>query len=515
MSASPVPAAGIFKDPYDSPAAPHALCDLRTQSNVLSRLLIEPELFESLGGDLAVSDFQGSVHQSLFRTLLRFFQEGKAFDIAEVAEAWGPVAKNQVGDPIVYLGGLLDQTIGPDSSRKMLRGAIERLHKLAHLRRLSSFGQTLQGLAENSQANPHELLQRIGVAIDALRDGYDLNGQLLPYAPRNLSRRPELITLDSVKALEVPWLWKPYLSYSMLNMLSGDPGCGKTYIALAFAASLSVGRIPYTGDPILPLNTVYLSTENSPEYSIKPRFDTLGGDPKRFTCLAGVLTGDGPKARRESVKLSDIPVLESAIKQTDARLLVVDPIQSFLGGDVDMHRSNETRPVLDGLAVLAQKYNVCILILRHFAKATTGSAIYRGLGSIDLTGAVRSELHAGRRDNVRVIAHAKSNIGEFGKSMGYDIGAEGFRWTGESSLSAEDLTGGSLGEEDRDAMTEAADILEDILKSGAKLTTDVLAELRAAGVSEKTARRAKVKLGVKNRKRGGVDGRWEWALGVE
>jgi archaellum biogenesis ATPase FlaH len=479
---------------------------------VLARLLIEPELFESLAGDLAVSDFQGSVHQSLFRTLLRFFQEGKPFDIAEVAEAWD--AKNQVGDPIIFLTGLLDQTIGADSSRKTLGGAIERLHKLSHLRRLRKFGETLQGLAENSQANPHELLQRIGVGIDALRDGYDLNGQLLPYAPRNLSRRPELINLASVKAQAVPWLWKPYLAYSMLNMISGDPGSGKTFLALALAASLSTGKIPYTGDPVSPLNTVYLSKENSLEYSIKPRFDTLGGDANRFISLAGVLTGDGPKARQQSVQLSDLPILESALKQTDARLLVVDPIQSFLGGDVDMHRSNETRPILDGLSVLAQKYKVCILILRHFAKANAGNAaIYRGLGSIDLTGAVRSELHAGRRDNACVLAHAKSNIGEFGKSIGYEIGGDGlFRWTGESSLTANDLTGGSLAAEENDALTEAADILSDVLSNGAKLTTDVLSELRAAGVSEKTARRAKTKLGVKNRKRGGADGRWEWSL---
>lgn len=507
---SPVPASAIWDTRYSTPPAPQSLCDLATQANVLSRLLVQPELLEGPAGDLAVSDFQGSVHQSLFRTMLRFSQEGKAFDIMELAEAWE--GKNQVGDAVVYLGSLIDASVGPEST-KALRGAIERLHKFAHLRRLLFFGQTVQRQAENSKADPNELLQRIVVGIEALQNGYDINGQLLPYAPRNLERRPDLVTLASVTAQAVPWLWKPYLAYSMLMMLSGDPGSGKTFLALALAAALSRGKIPYTGEECSPLNTVYLSKENSLEYSVRPRFDRLEGDANRLVALAGVVTGDGPKARRQSVQLSDLPVLESAIKQTEARLLIVDPIQSYLGGEVDMHRSNETRPVLDGLSVLAQKYNVCILILRHFAKTSAGNAaIYRGLGSIDLTGAVRSELHAGRRDNVCVLAHAKSNIGEFGKSIGYEIGGEGFRWTGESSLTADDLTGGALAEEDRDALTEAADILADILRPGPKLTTDVLAELRAAGVSEKTARRAKTKLGVKNRKRGGGDGRWEWAL---
>ena len=99
---------------------------------------------------------------------------------------------------------------------------------------------------------------------------------------------------------------------------------------------------------------------------------------------------------------------------------MVDPFSLF-GGEVDMHRSNQTRPILDGLATLAEKYRVCMLILRHFAKSTTGSAINRGLGSIDLTGAARTELHAGKRDEQSAMVHAKSNIGEIGKSIGYEI----------------------------------------------------------------------------------------------
>jgi hypothetical protein len=503
------PASAIW-DCFSSPPAPQSLCDLATQANVLSRLLIQPELLEGLASDLAVSDFQGSVHQSLFRTMLRFSEEGKAFDIMELAEAWG--AQNQVGDPVVYLGSLIDASVGPESS-KALRGAIERLHRLAHLRRLRFFGESVQRQAENSKADPHELLQRIGLGIDALRDGYDINGQLLPYAPRNLSKRPDLVTLSSVEAKPVPWLWKPYLAYGMINMLSGEPGAGKTYLALAFAASLTVGKIPFTGEEISPVDVVYLSKENSIEYSVRPRFDWLGGDARRCHILQGVVTGDGPKARSEGIRLTDIPVLESALKQTKARFLVVDPIQSYLGGEVDMHRSNETRPILDGLAMLVQRYGVCLLILRHFAKSSTGSAINRGIGTIDLTGAARTELHAGKHNEQCAMVHAKTNIGEIGKSIGYEIKAEGFRWTGETSITANDLAGVSgTSEEDRDALAEATEILSDMLRDGPKLASGVLAELRAAGVSEKTARRAKSKLGIRNRKRGGSDGRWEWFL---
>lgn len=497
---------------YDAPTAPSSLCDLRTQSQVLARLVLEPNLLQESFGDLTVSDFSGSVHQSLFRTLIKLAQEAQSIDIAMIADAWD--AEKQVGDPFIFLGQLLD-THGVDLTlASNLRVRVDKLHRLSHLRRLRFVGETLQRHAESPQTDPHELIEKLQRGIEALRDGYDLNGQLLPYAPRNLARRPDLLTLASVEAQSVPWLWQPYLIYGMLNMLSGDPGSGKTFLALAFAAALTVGRIPYTGEPCRPMDVIYLSTENDPQYVLRPRFDALEGDAKRFHALRGALTGDGAKERRESVRLSDIPLLEMAIKQTKARLLVVDPIQSYLGGEVDMHRSNETRPVLDGLAILAERYKVCLLILRHFAKATTGSAINRGLGSIDLTGAVRSELHAGKRDQQSAMVHAKANMGEIGKSIGYEIYGDGqFRWTGESSITANDLASNGMAEEDRDALGEAVESLTEMLRGGPRLASDIMSEMREIGVSQRTLHRAKKQIGVRSQKRAGArHGHFEWVL---
>lgn len=500
---------------YDEPAAPSSLIDLRTQGEVLARLIAESDLLQESFGDLTVQDFGGKVHQSLFRIIAKLSEEGKPFDVMTVAESWG--AEKEIGDPIAFLSDLLD-TVGTDFPATKLRLRVERLHSLSHLRRLHRAGEALMRQAASAQTDPHALLEKLEVGIQALRAGYDLNGQLLPYAPRNLARRPDLLTLASVEAQPVPWLWQPYLTYGMLNMLSGDPGAGKTYLALAFAAALTVGKIPYTGDSVAPHNVVYLSTENSPEFVLRARFDALGGDANCFHILQGAVTGDGAKQRRESVRLSDIPLLDEAVKQTKARLLVVDPIQSYLGGEVDMHRSNETRPVLDGLAMLAQKHKVCILILRHFAKATTGSAINRGLGSIDLTGAARSELHAGFRDQQRAMVHAKTNVGEIGKSLGYEIRKDGsaaglFLWTGETSITANDLAAGGMADEERDAVRDAVESLTEMLRGGPRLASDIMSEMREIGVSPATLRRAKMKLGVQSRKRAGArHGHFEWVL---
>lgn len=497
---------------YEQPPAPSSLYDVRTQSEVLANLLMQPSLLRESFGDLTISDFGGSVDQSIFRTMMKLSEDGnEQWDIETVAQAWK--GDKEVGDAATYLSGLLD-SINVQLPLRNLRGRVDKLHRLSHLRRLRFLGEAIQRHAEAAQADPDALMEKVEIGLGALRSGYDLNGEMLPYAPRNLRRRPDLVPLSSIEAKPVPWLWRPYLSYGMLNLLSGEPGCGKTYLALAFAAALTVGKIPYCGEPCPPHDVVYLSLENSPEYVVRPRFDSLEGDAKRLHVLQGAVTGEGPKARHESVRLSDVALLEAAIKQSTARFLVVDPIQSFLGGEVDMHRSNETRPVLDGLASLAQKYGVCILILRHFAKNTAGSAINRGLGSIDLTGAARTELHAGKRDDQSAMVHAKTNIGEFGTSIGYEIAAGTFRWTGETSITANDLaSAGGLSEEERDGINEAAQCLEDMLKQGPKLSSEIFYEARELGIAQVTMRRAKVKLGVKSRKKFGQRyGQFEWYL---
>ena len=254
---------------------------------------------------------------------------------------------------------------------------------------------------------------------------------------------------------------------------------------------------------------LYLSVENSPEHVLRPRFDLLDGDARRFHVLRGSVTGQGKRVARGSVKLSDLQLLADSIEQTQAGLLIVDPIQSYLGAEVDAHRSNETRPVLDGLARLGEEHKACVLLVRHFAKSPTGRAIHRGLGSIDLTGAVRTELHAGSVDDKRAMVQAKSNLGEFGESLGYVIEGDGsFRWTGKSDLTAVDLQIAESTADERSDIDEACNYLEQTLATGAR-TVKELEE--GTDVHPRTLRRAAQKLGVK-RTREGERGPWIWAL---
>lgn len=328
-----------------------------------------------------------------------------------------------------------------------------------------------------------------------------------------LLRRPDLICLANVALRAVDYLWKPYLPKRMLAMLSGDPGAGKTFISLAIAADLTIGRTP-SGERCEPIAVLYLSNENAPAEVVRPRFDSLGGDPARLYLLRGSVWSEKGEDQQGAVSLSDVSLLDAALRETNAKLVVVDPLQSYFGG-ADLHRSNETRPVMDGLAKLAESHECAILLVRHLSKQTGGRAIHRGLGSIDLTGAVRSELLAGSLPDdptARALVHIKSNIGAIGASLGYVIDGEGrFAWTGRSEITADQMLEGPSAPRDRSAADEAREWLKDFLSEGSREQHECRSKAEAVGISYGTLRRAKDALRVRSYK-ATMRGPWLWGL---
>jgi len=484
----------------------------RAQNTALGGALMDNSLMNGPLACLSVSDFVGSAHQSIYELMLELSAEGEIFDVGTLVQIF---EERRLLDKTVLHSDLASLIDGIVPEPDLVKRSVETIQRFAQLRRLHSVGEDLVHKARETGADPSHVLVHLSDAVQKMQAGCDLDGDLLPVGPRNLLRQPEIINLSQVEAREVDWLWRPYLPNRMLAMLSGDPGAGKTYIAMAISAAVTLGKEPQTHKPGEPADVLCLSMENSPEYVLRPRFDKLGGDPSRFHILRGSVVGEGKHALRDSVKLSDVSLLNDALTKTKARLVIVDPIQSYLGADVDAHRSNETRPVLDGLARLAEEHKCCILLVRHLSKAPTGRAIHRGLGSIDLTGAVRSELLAGSAPDdaaQRALVQVKSNLGQFGASIGYEIQADGtFHWTGESQLTASAILAPELNGEETGPMTEAKDFLLRALSRGARPSRDVQDEAQHEGISERTLKRAKKVLGVVSRKCG-MDGIWECAL---
>lgn len=293
-----------------------------SQRAVLGSALMDNSLLRGPLISLSVPDFFGGLDQAIYSAMMQLSEDGQTFDAIVLAEALKPAGHFQNGDGEIYLDGLTDGVI-PDASRAEWH--VKRIIEHARLRRLNALCERLQRESLELTADPDRLIQQFAEQFASIEAGH--GSTLHP-------RRPEILNLSQVEAQAVPWLWRPYLAIRMLAMLSGDPGAGKTYIALAIAAALTVGRLPYSGEPCSPIDVLYLSVENSPEHVLRPRFDLLGGSARRFHILRGSLIGEGKRATRGCVKLSDIQVLADSIEQTKAQMVIVDPIQSYLGAEV-------------------------------------------------------------------------------------------------------------------------------------------------------------------------------------
>ena len=197
---------------------------------------------------------------------------------------------------------------------------------------------------------------------------------------------------------------------------------------------------------------------------------------------------------RSPLTLSDDRI-ERAIRQNQAKLLIIDPIQAFLGAKVDMNRANEVRPIFRKLGDIAQRTGCAILLIGHLNKAAGMQSTYRGLGSIDFTASVRSLLFIGKvKDdpNLRVLTHEKSSLAPPGSSLAFILGDEdGFRWMGEYDITADEMLSGSEGK--HESKTDAARNLILAMAAGGKhiLSEDIDREAIAKGISPRTVRDAK------------------------
>ena len=210
--------------------------------------------------------------------------------------------------------------------------------------------------------------------------------------------------------------------------------------------------------------------------TIKPRLVAAGAD-----CARVLVIDDSEKA----LTLDD-DRLEQALEQTDARLVVLDPIQGYIGSGVDMHRANEIRPLMHRLAKLAEKYSCAVILIGHMNKNSGDKSSYRGLGSIDFQAAARSVLVVGRiKDDptLRVVCPTKSSLAPEGKAVAFRLDPEqGFQWVGQYDISADELlSGSSRGHK----MRAAQDFLKEILADGAVPQTEIETAAEKAGISRK------------------------------
>ena len=170
----------------------------------------------------------------------------------------------------------------------------------------------------------------------------------------------KIIRMSDVELTPVEWLWKPYLPFGKLSVLQGNPGEGKTYFAMHLAAACTNGKLLPNMERLEPFNVIYQTAEDGLGDTVKPRLIEAGADLDR------VLVIDDSDVQ---LTLSDERI-EKAIIENNAKLVIIDPIQAYLGADVDMNRANEVRPIFMRLGQVAQRTGCAILLIDTY-KADT------------------------------------------------------------------------------------------------------------------------------------------------
>lgn len=333
--------------------------------------------------------------------------------------------------------------------------------------------------------------------------------ELLSKAKREYSKN-DFTKMSEVENEDISWVWKPYIPRGYITNVIGPPGDGKTSAMLNVAACLSKGYgMGGSDEKCLKGHSLLITTEDSPGSSILPKLVRMGADLDNISIYNGEFSISSDK---------DLEKLKKVAQETNAKLILFDPLQSVLGASVDINRANEVRPVNQKLASISEQLACAVVIIMHVNKTKSSRSFQSANGSMDFGAAARSVCLIGSDPdypNERAMILVKSNIAAIDEKskIGYTLektenGCD-FKWTGETTLTASRILAPEALEDSR--LQEAKEFLKEVLEDGPKKQNEIEADAEKLEVSMRTLRRAKKELKIVSKKEFG-SGKWTWSL---
>lgn len=313
----------------------------------------------------------------------------------------------------------------------------------------------------------------------------------------------QLEHFNTVKASKVEWLWYPYIPCGKITVLQGDPGAGKSMFMIEIISRLTRGETLPDGVTRQPIDVIYQCSEDGLADTIKPRLEKSGADCEKVAFISEELT---------SFSLDD-DIIRQAMITSDARLLVIDPFQAYLG-DSDLSNVTCMRRIMRKLSMWASASNCAVILIGHMTKKTHAKELYRGLGSVDIVALARSVIQlecSEENPQIRYVRHIKSSLSGLGLELMFTIDKSGsFKWISEQDDNSKMiLTPNVIEELESGKMGTAADMIIQLLSTGPQKASQVLDMITKEGISQRTVNQAKRQIGIVSTRK---NGQWYWSL---
>ena len=384
---------------------------MTNEQYLVGAILIDDQTIPRISNKVTAEDFQSEHCRAIFVAAMDIAAEGGVVDPVSIMDR---ARRNGTELPRDFIKQLIEivptAEYGEDYARRVAEDA--------RTRRIKELAQAIQ---DDLVSSPDELLERLQKDAAELSKGRPTGGN-----------KPALIRACDVPYEPPRWTITPYIQRGKGTLIQGDNGTGKTVLACGFAAAVSSGT-PILGIRIeTPGDVIVLSVEDDMPI-LRGRIESSGGDMARchFVTEAHQITLTSPE-------------LEELIKEVSAKLIILDPLQAFLGANIDMHMANQTRPVLAHLFQMCDRNDCACLIVGHNGKNVVNkAAVNMALGSVDIPASMRSIIHLITNPDdpeERLAIHIKCSNAPKGKTLAYGVdNMGGVEWHGFSDFTMEDL----------------------------------------------------------------------------
>lgn len=331
---------------------------------------------------------------------------------------------------------------------------------------------------------------------------------------------------DRVQRKPIRWLWPGRIARGKVTLIAGDPGLGKSQITASLAATVTRGGGWPGGGRCDPGAVLFLSAEDDPEDTLRPRLEAVGTDLEQCYIAGNVRDKDergNERVRTLSLKADLNRLAETVQSIGNVAMIVIDPITAYLG-NVDSHKTSDVRALLAPLAELATWFGLAIVGVTHLNKSQAQEAMQRVTGSLAFVAASRAAFIVMRDEaqpDRRYFLPIKNNLGTDRDGYAFGVepvslpdGIETSRIVWENApvtVSADEILSAQADIGTRGERDDAKEFLIGLLEDGPQPVKELRRDAEGAGHAWRTIQRAKRELGIAAIKQGINEG-WVWSL---